>query len=49
MIEQWIPIVIFGAMSVLLIGLAIAVVTAQSVFRGAIALTAGPNWGAAGR
>jgi NADH:ubiquinone oxidoreductase subunit 6 (subunit J) len=40
MIEQWAPIVIFGAMSALLIGLSLVVVTARSVFRGAIALAA---------
>jgi NADH-quinone oxidoreductase subunit J len=40
MIEKWIPIVIFGAMSLILIGLSLIVVTARSVFRGAIALTA---------
>jgi NADH:ubiquinone oxidoreductase subunit 6 (subunit J) len=40
MIEQWAPIIIFSAMSLLLIGLSLVVVTARSVFRGAIALTA---------
>src|SRR5262245_36192721 len=40
MIERLIPVVIFGAMAVLLIGLSLIVVTSRSVFRGAIALTA---------
>src|SRR5258706_6168185 len=39
MIERLLPLVIFGVMAVLLIGLSLLVVTARSVFRGAIALT----------
>ena len=38
--EQALPIIIFGVMAALLIGLSIVVVTCRSVFRGAIALTA---------
>jgi len=38
--EQMIPTVIFAAMAILLIGLSLIVVTAKSVFRSAIALTA---------
>jgi NADH:ubiquinone oxidoreductase subunit 6 (subunit J) len=40
MMEQTIQVVIFAAMAVLTVGLALVVVTARSVFRGAIALTA---------
>jgi NADH-quinone oxidoreductase subunit J len=40
MMEQLLPVIIFGAMAVLLIGLSIIVVSAKSVFRSAIALTA---------
>jgi len=40
MIEQRIQLVVFGVMALLLIGLSLAVVTARSVFRSAIALTA---------
>ena len=40
MIEQHLPVVIFGVMAVFLIGLSIVVVTSRSVFRSAIALAA---------
>ncbi len=40
MMERLLPVIIFGVMAVLLIALSIIVVTARSVFRGAIALTA---------
>jgi len=40
MIEQTIQVIIFGALAVLTVGLALVVVTARSVFRSAIALTA---------
>ncbi len=39
-IEQYIPLFIFGLFAVLLIGLSLIVVTSRSVFRSAIALTA---------
>src|SRR5882762_3190517 len=39
--DHVLPVVIFGFMSALLIGLSLAVVTSRSVFRSAIALTAG--------
>jgi len=38
--EQTLPTMVFALLSVLLIGLSLVVVTARSVFRGAIALTA---------
>jgi NADH:ubiquinone oxidoreductase subunit 6 (subunit J) len=40
MIEQLLPVIIFGVMAVLLVGLSLIVVTSRSIFRSAIALTA---------